>query len=434
MPTVEWRGNRCRVKWWGGEYLPSGKKKYEAQSGFTDEQTAFDFGLDREYEVRHGTHIPGSASREMMREYCWAWHKAQDLRPRSVQSYGTILRAQIIPYWGAKRVADISTIEYDAWKKALGEKQRRGELSESYVSSILTVFNMLMDDSVDRYGYRKASPVPKVKAKRGRYTKKKRAKKQPMEMGTIYQLAVNAYLVWGYTGWVYIWHAAFTGMRPGEMFGLRREFCWPDWPRSDPDKDRRRESIARYVAPNAMPALRVQYQHQWVDGAPTLTEPKYESHRTLVLPAFLAEMHERLAACHEEPWVFLSMNGRPMLGTRFDRDYWAPIRDGSDERSLRKDHARVAIPPVEVMDEKPIYRLRHTHKEWIDEDGAPRIAAEARMGHELAGVEGLYGNVTPKMERGIAEGLQSRWESFMGTGGGLWTPPVPNRLPLWDAP
>ncbi|MGW7001295.1 hypothetical protein ACWGCW_00350 [Streptomyces sp. NPDC054933] len=63
---------------------------------------------------------------------------------------------------------------------------------------------------------------------------------------------------------------------------------------------------------------------------------------------------------------------------------------------------------------KDIYRLRHGHKEWLDEDGHPRAAVEARMGHELGGVEGVYANVTVVMERRIMESLQARWERFVG--------------------
>lgn len=432
MPYVEWRGDTCRVKWWAGEYLANGKKKYESQSGFTDDKVAYDFGLDREHDVRHGTHIKSIDSAVLMREYCWAWYAAQDLRPASLATYKSMLRAQIIPYWGNRRVSEINAFEYDAWKKALKAKAAREELSDSYVSDVLMLFAMLMDDAVERYQYRKISPVQRERPRRGKYTKKKREKKRPLAMGTLYQLAVNAHMVWGYTGWVYIWTAAFTGMRPGEMYGLQRQFCHPAWPAADPDPDRRAESLERYAGAEPMPALRVQWQHQWVDGEKTLVEPKYDSWRTLVLPPFLAGMHEALAASHSSRWAFRSILGGDLLGARFDRDYWAPIRDGAPERAARKDFVRPAVPPVEAMAGKRIYLLRHGHKEHLDEDGHPEIATESRMGHEVAGVRGLYANVTPKMELRIMETMQQRWEAFMGQPGGLWLPPFPKRLPLGE--
>ncbi|MGY0062749.1 tyrosine-type recombinase/integrase [Streptomyces sp. LZ34] len=430
MPYVEWRGGKCRVKWWAGEYHANGKKKYESQSGFTDEATAYNFGLDREYDVRHGTHIKSTDGAILMREYCRAWEDAQDLKHSSMKSYKSIIRTHIVPYWGNRRVGEIKTLEYEAWKKTLSTRVTKGELSHTYVETIVMVFGMLMTDAVVRYQYRKTSPVPPSQPRRGKYRKKQRKKKRPLAMGTLYQLAVNAHMVWGYTGWVYIWHQAFTGMRPAEMYGLQRSFAYPAWPASDPDRERRLESLERYAGVEPMPAVRVQYQHQWVEGAKVLTDPKYDSHRTLVLPPFLAEMHQALAASHDSPWAFRSLSGGDLLSTSFERDYWYPIRDGAPERTARVDHARPAVPPVEAMTEERIYLLRHGHKEWLDEDGHSRIASESRMGHEVAGLEGLYSNVTPKMELRIMETLQERWESFMTQPGGLWVPPFPTPLPV----
>ncbi|MBQ1163809.1 integrase, partial [Streptomyces sp. A73] len=76
---------------------------------------------------------------------------------------------------------------------------------------------------------------------------------------------------------------AYTGMRLGEMFGLRREFCHPYWPASDPDAERRGERVARYGGDDPMPAIRVQWQHKYrkdpanldARGVPVFAPPKY---------------------------------------------------------------------------------------------------------------------------------------------------------------
>lgn len=428
MPSVEQRGNKFRVKWWAGEYLDSGRKKYEGQSGFDDYDTAYNFGLDREYEVRHGTHVAKGSGDILMKDYGLPiWLPAQDLRPRSIGTYKSIIRAQVDPQWGRRRVGDITTPEYDAWKKTLSQKAARGELARTYVDEILIVFGMMMADAVERYGYRKASPIVPVSKRRGKFAKKTVRKKHPLAMGAVYQLAVNAYMVWGFTGWTYIWTAAFAGLRPGEMWGLQRKLTAPQWPASETDRDLRKESLERYTK---MPALRVQYQHQWVDGQMALMSPKYESHRTLVLAPFLEEMHKAQAASHDSPWMFPAMNGGPLLCSSFERDYWYPIRDGSPAREARRDFERPAIPAVDEMAEERIYRLRHWMKECLDEDGHSEVAVETRMGHEIAGVRGLYSNLTPKMELGIMEAQQERWDSFHRAAGGLWMPPFPTSLPV----
>lgn len=424
MPFVEWRGNKCRVKWWAGEYLPSGAKKYESKSGFTDEDVAWNYGLDCEYEVRHGTHIKPRDGKSLMRDYCWAWFEAQDLHDTSLASYKSILKCWIIEQWGDRPVAEITTFEYQAWKKSLAAKVAAKRISESHKRSVLTVFGMLMSDAVELYHLRRESPIPTERKRRGKYTKPPRKKKPPLDIAVVHQLARNAHTVWGFTGWTYIWTLAFTGMRPpGEMFGFQRIYASPNWPASDPDPEQREEELKRYEGMNV---LRVQYQHQWIKGERTLTPPKYASRRSLVIPPFLHEMHLALLASHTLPWVFPSLSGSCLLGTKFEETYWHPIRDGAPARAGHR--AREAVPPVPEMAEKRIYMLRHGHKEWLQEDGHPEVATETRMGHEIAGVRGLYGNVTPAMERAIAASLQERWDGFV-RGGDVWLPPFPSRLP-----
>jgi hypothetical protein len=435
---VEVRGNSIRVKWWGGEYVvdadgrPTKRKKYESVSGpqpgvpFDGEEEAYNYGLDREYDVRHGKHIRRIDSKTPMKDYCWMWLDAQDLRATSVSRYRSRLRSRIVPYWGEHAVGDITTWEYEAWKKSLESAAARDEISHYYVEQLTSLFGMLMTDAVVKYKLRSESPVISQR-RRGRYRKKKREAKRPMQMVVLHKLATNAYHVWGFTGWTYIWTLAFTGMRPpGEMWGLRREFASPTWPASDPDPEQRGTMLERY-GPSTMPALRVQYQSQYEAGKRAQVGPKYDSYRTLVVPPFLHEMHAALLASHDSPWVFPALGGGQM-GTQWGKTYWPYIRGGAPQRSARRDHTRREIQPVPEMVGKRIYLLRHGHREWLEEDGHSRIAMETRMGHEVAGVEGLYSNLTPVMEKRIADTLQERWEAFWGMGV-WWAPPFPISLP-----
>ncbi|MFE3659977.1 hypothetical protein [Streptomyces sp. NPDC059165] len=233
-----------------------------------------------------------------------------------------------------------------------------------------------------------------------------------------------------YWAQAYIWTVAFTGARPpGEMFGLQRGFSSPYWPASEPDGELREEAEQRY---KAMHAMRVQYQTYVADKRHVLAAPKYDSWRTLVIPPFLHEIHEALLASHDKPWTFLSVTAKPLLVTSFDRGYWYAIRDGAERRDSGPRYARwvrPAMPAVSEMAGQDIYRLRHWHKAKPDEPGdIPRVAVEARMGHELPGVEGVYSEVTVAMEERIGEYLQRVWEKEV-LGAGLWTPPSPMPLP-----
>lgn len=436
MPSVESRGGSIRVKWWGGQYKtgpdgqPTKKKKYESASGpepglpFKDEREAEDYGLDRESDVRNKRHRPRNNDPVGMGEYCDLWFKAVNLRVRSNVKYKSMLSSVIKPYWMPWSVEEITPIEYAAFTEHVTAKY-----SENYRKNILGLFKMLMDDAVVKYKLREESPVVEQR-RRGKYAKPKtRRVKRPLAIRSVHQSASNAYTVWGYAGWVYIWTIAFTGMRPpGEMYGLQRGYCSSHWPESEPDEEQREEAVRRY---GKAPAIRVQYQTYMADGVPVLAAPKYDSWRTLVIPAFLDEMHRALLASHSSPWLFLSKAGKPLLGTDFKRDYWYPIRDGAKASTPRdKRWARPAVPAVEELAGDDIYRLRHWQKGLLDEPGAgvARVAVEARMGHELPGVEGTYSEVTLAMEARIVEYLQEVWEKGV-LGAGLWVAPFPTRSP-----
>jgi hypothetical protein len=431
LPSVERRGNSIRVKWWTGEYKldddgkPTKTKKYQTVSGpepgvpFADEDEAFKYGLDRESDVRNKRNRPKSA-RMTMPDYCDLWFKKVNLRVRSNSSYASRVKL-IRRYWAQWSVDEITPVEYDAFRDFV-----IGKYSHNYSKNVLGVFKMMMDDAVVKHKLREDSPIVEQR-RRGRYKKKQtRRVKRKLSIQSVHQAAVNAHTLWGYTGWTYIWTVAFTGARPpGEMFGLQRGYSSPYWPASEPDPEAREEALQRY---KDMPAMRVQYQTYRAGGKAVLAAPKYDSWRTLVMPLFLHEMHTALLASHDQPWTFLSVMGKPLLGTDFDRDYWYPIRDGAEERISTGRYARwarPAMPAVEELAGEDLYRLRHWAKAKLDEAGdIPRVAVEARQGHELPGVEGVYSEVTVAMEERIVDYLQGVWERDV-VGAGLWVPPFP---------
>ncbi|WP_330173064.1 integrase [Streptomyces sp. NBC_01498] len=439
MPWVEWRGNSCRVRWETGKLHPeTGKKLFDSKSSTKWTETeAYDYGLDRESDVRNDRYISRRDGSVLMEDLCPAWLALQDLAYDSIRAYRTVITAQIIPYWGDRAVGDISVPEYDAWAN-----QVRAKWSRNYAQSILMVFGLIMNYAVE-CEMRKSSPVIK-RTRRGRFVKKARPRKRPLDMAVVHQLAMNAHTVWGFPGYVFFLTVPFTGLRRSEMFGLRREFASPTWPASDPRADpeeteRYDDDMERYgQGEGLMPALRVEYQHKWMHGRPTLTAPKYESSRTLVLPPFLSRLHEQLLASHTSEWMFPAIGGGPLIRSNWSISYYGPITLGAEERVGKR--ARSKIPPVEAWrvrqpdgewGPKRMHLLRHGHKEWLDEDEKhSRVAVEARMGHEVAGVEGLYGNVTPTMERRIMAALEERWAAFAAAQGPGWAPPAPIPLPV----
>lgn len=415
MPHIEWRGGTCRVKWWTGERLANGRKRYESEGGFTDEDLALQHGADKEYEVRHGVNITNRDGSMPMSEWLDAWYGSLDLAHRSMVGYESVIRVHIKPFFAQRSVGEVGIMDHRAFKAHLNSVLP----SENSRKSVLGVFSMVMDDAV-KAELRKTSPVERNR-RRGKYSKKKRERKKDMGLAAVEQLARNAEVVFGYSGYVMVWTMAMTGMRPAELYGLTRDYCYPSWPatdhRADPDEeDRHEEDLERYgKGVDLMPAIRVERQLQYKNGALEFFPPKYASYRTLVIPQFLADMLEKLLASHDGDWVFQSIGGGNLRSANFDYRYWRPIADGAKEdEGPRMPGQRVALPVVPSFAGKRLYLIRHGHKAWLDEDGHSRFAVESRMGHEVPGVEGVYSSVTVPMERAIMKKLQERWESLPG--------------------
>lgn len=409
---IEWRGGTCRVKWWSGEYLDNGRKRYESKGGFTDEDAAYEYGQDKLYEIRHGTHVKNRDGATLMSDWLDDWLAAMDHGHLTERGYRSAIENHIRPYFKKQNasVADIDVLAYRAFKKHINAKMAKA----SSAANVMMVLGMVLDDAVPRLI--KTSPVERTR-RRGKFVKKPKERKKDMTPEAVEQLAVNARTVFGQPGYVFIWTMAMTGMRPAELFGLTREYCYPNWPLSDPRTDpdeaeRYEEDVERYgVTGELMPALRVERQVQYADSRLQFFPPKYSSHRTLVVPPFLAALLKDLLESHKYDWVFPAIQGGSLGAVNFDYKYWRSIADGAKERSgpLTRG-ARPAIPEVPTFKGKRLYLLRHGHKAWLDEDAHSKFAVESRMGHEVPGVEGIYSSVTVPMERAIMKTLQERWD------------------------
>ncbi|WBP89468.1 tyrosine-type recombinase/integrase [Kitasatospora cathayae] len=414
MGWSEKRGNTWRARF----KLPNGK--YDSEPGFLTKAQADAYWQAQETDVRRGDWFDASAGESMtFAEWADQWLATIDVSPDTEYNYSKRIR-RLNLRWGDVPLSHITTSAYLVWEKAT-----RRELSANFASAILQLFRMIIDDAVaHRPPLLKVSPIPAVNRRRGKYVPPVKEEVPTLTPEQVEQVAENARAVWGLTGYVAMLTKAYCGLRQGELYGLRREWCYPNWPASDPgwpdnpagrtaERKRVKAAQERYTD---MPALRVQWQHQYVrpvEGGkrkPELVLPKYGSVRDLVVPPFLAKLLVELLESHDSEWVFPSMTGGPLLLTDFSTYIWKPVIKGAEERAARSDFRRPAIGPLEGLEDAVPHWLRHAMKRWLDEDGHPRVAVETRMGHRMQGVEDVYSGVTPTMERRIAESLQERWE------------------------
>jgi hypothetical protein len=60
-----------------------------------------------------------------------------------------------------------------------------------------------------------------------------------------------------------------------------------------------------------------------------------------------------------------------------------------------------------------LHGLRHGHQTWLEEAGVSDLLRSERMGHEVPGMRGVYGHVTPAMRAYLTDVLQERWDDAL---------------------
>ncbi|MFF5445414.1 tyrosine-type recombinase/integrase [Streptomyces sp. NPDC012888] len=388
-------------KWrWRGKYkLLNGKwasvSRDDNDAPFYTERSAREYAAGLEADLRRGRTVIGSTqARTTVHSWSAMWIESIDLAPLSMKEYRLRLKNHILPEWGGLAVKDLSPVGIAAWEKRL-----RLRLSPNYVEGILTTFRSMMHDAV-KEGLRLDNPVPsKQGGRRGRYTPQVKEEKATATPRQALLIARNALAMRGLNEYALVLTSAYTGMRIGEIAGLHRD-------------------QVELVDTGRGFRLHSSQQSQYVNGALTEIDNKYASSRGLIIPPFLAELlTELIASRPESEWVFTApKGGRLLRGGDWYTNTWQPLVAGRAPRGVvRGAKARVGIRPVLGVEGLTPHGLRHSQKVWLDEGGHPRVAVEARMGHVLQGVEGVYSHVTLKMELAVAASLQALWEESLRT-------------------
>lgn len=397
MAYGEKRGKFWRVKYKGpkGKWLSASRDDFGNR--FRTQKLAEDYGHDLEAKARGKQKFidPRDGKTTVKQFVDDGWADTWDLGETTERTYLSRLNSQIIPEWGSAALADYSALGHKAWIKRL-----KAEYSKNYVQSVESVMRMLLDDAAVE-GLIGENPIPVGRARRrGRHVPKKQAEAYvwPTPEHAL-AIAENARIARGLMGYVMILTMAYTGMRIGEISGLLRTNV--------------RLSSEPYGS-----SIQIDWQGQWVKGGWKLLPPKYSSYRTLIIPPFLAELLRELLASHTSDYAFTSIMGKNLrVDDQFYGEFWHPIVDGREAQPRRKGtRGRPELVGVAGVKGMVPHGTRHGHKVWLDDQGHSSVAVEARMGHELAGVEGVYSHVTAGMELRIAKGLQGLWEASISPG------------------
>lgn len=399
MAHGEKRGYDKRARKWRyrGRYkLPNGKwgsvSRDDNGQPFYSERAAEQYAHGLEVDVRRKQFINPRDGRTTVGAWAETWLPSIEVAPLTEKEYRLRLKNQILPQWGGVAIGDLSPTAIAAWEKKL-----RATLSKNYADAIMSTFRTMMDDAVAEK-LRGDNPVSARKSgRRGKYKPKPKDEKAIATPRQVLLIARNALEMRGLNEYAIVLTSAYTGLRIGELAGVHRD----QLTLKDTGRGARLHSVQ---------------QSQYVGGVFTEIDNKYDSGRGLILPPFLTGLLQQLLDSRPgSEWVFTApKGGRLLRGGDWYAETWKPIVAGRAPRGVvRGARARAGIRPVLGVEGLTPHGLRHSQKVWLDEGNHPKVAVEARMGHELPGVEGTYSHVTLSMELAIAAHLQRLWEESL---------------------
>jgi integrase len=365
MAWVEKRSTGFRVRY----RLPDGT--LTSETGFDTWSAAADRAADVESEQRNGTLVDPRLAQTRVGEWIRRWSDAHEVGAATWAKYDSHLRNHILPRFGGMALGEVNRMTVKGWVKRL-----RRSLAEPTVIDVLSLLSMVLGEAVEE-GLIGANPCRRLRLRMDGRGERPHAR--PGQVSEVCRRMREA-------DGVLVITAAYTGMRWGELVGLR-------WARVDLD-------AGEIVIDPQDGAL-----HE-VNGRLRLGRPKTRAAaRAVHLPAFLVELlAEHWRRDPHGRFVFTAVDGGFHRRSNFRRRVWLPAVAGDVQRGWAP-----VVPGLHVHD------LRHTHKTWLIEDQVPEVLQSRRLGHEVGGIRGIYSHVTRPMIDAMLDGLQRRWEQHGST-------------------
>jgi integrase len=303
-----------------------GKQVWESVDGGYDDAVAL--RRDKLSQKDKGVKLVKPRRNVMLETFADEWleglpHLADPKRPRTIAAYRWGLDKLVLPKLGARKVADIDA---DDVSGLIVAAKKDGYSDWTILGAILTPLSGLMEEA-QAQGLRSGNPVRELrKGRRPRAPQRKKTILAPEQIQKViakaeprYQAMVATFL--------------FTGMRPGELLGLR----WRDI--EFPDRENGREGY-------------VKVRDQW-SPKQGYTAPKTERGvRDITMMEGLAQLlraHKAAARfSRDADPVFSSVTGRPLqpkvVRAAFNRALEAAEVEHIALRDCRNVFASMLIP------------------------------------------------------------------------------------------
>jgi integrase len=360
MAWAEKRGSTWRVRYQRDDGTLG------SENGFTTKTAAAARAAEIDADQRRDTFVDPRAGQISLADWVAVWQEGLHAGAMTRATYESHLRTHILPRFGTVPLNGITRMAVKTWANQL-----RSCRAERTVVDVVRLLSMLLNEAVEeqlitinpcrrlRLGKRTAPERPTATAEQVLAIA---ARTTPAE----YALIVTA---------------AYTGMRWGELAGLRR-----------PNLHLDTRTIHIDAETGALHEL---------SGNLTLGPPKTPaSVRDIALPDFVVDLLTDHLQRHDHEHVFTSPHGALLRRGGFRRRVWLPAVAGNPAKDNPPIHARLHF-----------HDLRHTHKTWLIEDGVAEIAQAQRLGHAVEGVTGIYSHVTAPVIARLVHGLQRRWHT-----------------------
>ncbi|WP_285689004.1 site-specific integrase [Actinoplanes sp. NBRC 103695] len=332
----------------------------------------------------------------LLRDWIEEWLTLKvDVVPRTHKEYARLLRARVVPELGDLRVDEIDRDQHlDPWKVKLSS-----ELMAAGVTKHWSVLSMVMRDAVPRFradnplqrrpGHR-SNGLPKVHKYNACFLSTEEADLLvaacPDAIRDLVKVALG------------------TGMRMGELFGLR------------------------VGAVDLRVAQPVAYVEQTLDRGGNFAEPKSErSRRPVQLPGSVSDLlAERMRGKRRGDLIFTSPGGKPWDSNNFRSRYWykavaaaqrcrvhppVPPKVGNGKKVRRVSDLAVSTCDCTTrLHQRPRFHdLRHSHVAYLIDAGWDFFVIQHHIGHaSIKTTFDVYGHRLTRGDKARLKALDER--------------------------
>lgn len=326
----------------------TGKKRQKKKEGFEKKSDAQAYERDFLDKINAGSEMLFSSLIERYFEDI-----ELELKPTTIENKKYIINSKILPYFGEKRISDISTSDINDWHRELKKKNYEPTYLRTIRNQISAIFNYAIDTHNHNY-----NPVKKAK-KMG----EKKAKKMKFYTIDEFNRFIKSFEN-NSTLYIIFLILFYTGIRVGELLALKPN-----------DFDFQKMT------------LRVDENYQVVKKKKLLLSPKSESgFRTISIPSKLAlDIQDYLSKLHgirKNDLIF-------KVSKSYLNDH---IKEGAEIAGVKK---------IRVHD------LRHSHASLLIEEGkfSYKLIAE-RLGHSSTKeLDETYGHLYPNKDNEVGVAL-----------------------------